>query len=91
MAVRRILKTRGIEMANQYRDIKQALISKIKGLRNLDDVERGYQISDIVDSLASSLVEVTQMISTEPNSAVPPYDPVIDGDYSDWLVFNNID
>lgn len=73
------------------RDIKDALIARLNGLRNLDAVELGYQLDDIVDSLLSSRVSVKQKVSTDRLSPVPAYDAKSDGDYSSWLASNNID
>ncbi len=73
------------------RNIKDQLIARIQGLANLSDTERGYQISDIVDSLLSKTVTVRQQVPEPIGSPVPAYDPATDGDYEEFLVRNNCD
>ncbi len=73
------------------RNIKPQLIDRIKGLATLSELERGYAISDIVDSLLSRTVTVRQRVPDPIGSPVPAYDPDTDGDYSEFLVVNNCD
>ena len=73
------------------RNLKPALIARIQSLATMSDAERGYAISDIVDSLLSRTVTVRQQVPATIGSPVPAYDSAIDGDYSAWLVANNCD
>lgn len=75
------------------RDIKEALIRQLEqiGRVSTDLDEMKLQLSGIVNSLLSSTVSVTQEVSVRKSSPVPNYNPETDGDYSTWLVSNNID
>lgn len=73
------------------RSIKDQLIARIRGLADLSDQERGFAISDIVDSLASRTVTVRQQVPEPIGCPVPAYDPNSDGDYTEFLVRNNCD
>jgi len=72
-------------------DIKIRLIGEIEGLRGLTARELDYRISDIVDQLLSSSVQVRSKVFEPRNSPVPDYNSKTDGDYSSFLALNNVD
>lgn len=77
------------------RDIKTATIARLSQIQALilegNTTEADYLLSDAIDSLLSSRVAITCEFSEPSDSHLPQYDAETDGDYSEWLVANNMD
>lgn len=77
------------------RDIKTATIARLSMIQALildgNTSEADLLLSDAIDSLLSSRVAITCETSDPSDSYLPQYDADTDGDYSDWLVLNNMD
>lgn len=72
------------------RDIKSNLLANLEELKTLEGRDLQFALGSMISDLSSSRVSVT-VETPEQRSSVPQYDPETDGDYSSWLVANNID
>ena len=72
------------------RDIKTLTIERITELANLSGDQLRDAVMYLTDCLKSKTVTI-EVASASPSSPVPAYNRDVDGDYSAWLVSNNID
>ena len=73
------------------RNMKADLIATIERLRGLDATNLDYALDDLIDELSGSRVTVRVAVPDPIGSPVPDYNADRDGDYSAFLVSNNID